>query len=224
MTTELEAFRSVNFVWTRQLKSIWHDQQYHVPSIHQGVLDDLAEYFLANTREQEPDNEPLGRIIVGPAGLGKTHLIGELRRKVWESHGAFILLDLVGVKDFWSSIALGYLNSLQIRLPDGRTMVDLFVAARPDLSEDERRIVLGWRDVVETICKSMEVKFVDATTVVEERPGQDAAYIIDSTRARTDLGWSPQISLQEGLTEVSRWVKENWVEITRQSLEYQHKP
>ena len=34
---------------------------------------------------------------------------------------------------------------LQQRLPDGRTMIDLFVAARPDLNENERRIVLGWR-------------------------------------------------------------------------------
>ena len=127
MTSELEAFRSVNFIWTRQLKSIWHDQPYHVPSIHQRVLDELAEYFLANTRDQDPENEPLGRIIVGPAGLGKTHLIGELRRKVWESEGAFILLDLVGIKDFWSSVALGYLNSLQIRLPDGRTQYDLLI-------------------------------------------------------------------------------------------------
>ncbi|HXI83724.1 MAG TPA: GDP-mannose 4,6-dehydratase [Verrucomicrobiae bacterium] len=80
------------------------------------------------------------------------------------------------------------------------------------------------RDVVEMICKSMGVKFADATTVVEERPGQDAAYVIDSTRARTELHWSPQISLQEGLTEISRWVEENWIEIARQSLEYQHKP
>ena len=80
------------------------------------------------------------------------------------------------------------------------------------------------RDVVETICNSMGRKFAEATTVVEERPGQDAAYVIDSTRARTELGWAPQIGLREGLTEVSRWVEENWVEITRQSLEYQHKP
>ncbi len=79
-------------------------------------------------------------------------------------------------------------------------------------------------DVVETICNSMGHKFGEATTVVEERPGQDAAYVIDSTRVRTELGWSPQIGLQEGLTEVSRWVEENWVEIARQSLEYQHKP
>jgi dTDP-glucose 4,6-dehydratase len=59
---------------------------------------------------------------------------------------------------------------------------------------------------------------------VEERPGQDAAYVIDSSRARTELGWSPQISLEDGLAEVVAWVEQYWDEIIKQPLEYQHKP
>ena len=40
--------------------------------------------------------------------------------------------------------------AVQHRLPDGRTVVERFVAQRrPRLSEDERAMVLGWRDVVE---------------------------------------------------------------------------
>jgi dTDP-glucose 4,6-dehydratase len=80
------------------------------------------------------------------------------------------------------------------------------------------------RDVVRTIAEGMGKRFEDVVQAVEERPGQDAAYVIDSTRARTELGWAPQIGLKEGLGEVVRWVEENWVEITRQSLDYQHKP
>lgn len=80
------------------------------------------------------------------------------------------------------------------------------------------------RDVVQTICTAMGKKFEAATQVVEERPGQDAAYVIDSSKARQELGWLPKISLQEGLEDVSKWVEANWVEITAQPLEYQHKP
>ena len=40
---------------------------------------------------------------------------------------------------------------LQKRLPGGRTVVEHFVAARPDLPEEERGMLLGWRDVVEGI-------------------------------------------------------------------------
>ena len=43
------------------------------------------------------------------------------------SNGAFILLDFVGIKDFWSSVALGFLNSLQVRLSDGPTQYDRLI-------------------------------------------------------------------------------------------------
>ncbi|HKS99700.1 MAG TPA: hypothetical protein VJT31_09250 [Rugosimonospora sp.] len=40
---------------------------------------------------------------------------------------------------------------LQHRFRNGKTVVEQFVAARPDLSAAEREMVLGWRDVVEGI-------------------------------------------------------------------------
>jgi dTDP-glucose 4,6-dehydratase len=57
---------------------------------------------------------------------------------------------------------------------------------------------------------------------VAERLGQDAAYVIDSTRARQELGWRPVVSLDEGLAGVVRWVEANWAEINAQPLEYCH--
>jgi hypothetical protein len=125
--TDLDAFGSVNFKWARQLRSIWRDPPYHVASLHQARIDDLVDYFTRETREPDPDDEPLGRVIVGPAGYGKTHLIGELRRRVWEMGGWFVLLDFVGIKDFWASVALGFLNSLQVRMSDGKTQYDRLV-------------------------------------------------------------------------------------------------
>src|SRR5688572_12275965 len=123
----LEAFRSVEFDWTRQLKSIWRDPPYHLPSLHQGQLDDLVNYFDRKTRDPDPDNEPLGRVIVAPAGYGKTHLMGELRRRSWKMNGWFVLLDFIGIKDFWSSVALGFLNSLQVRMGNGDTQYDRLI-------------------------------------------------------------------------------------------------
>jgi dTDP-glucose 4,6-dehydratase len=79
------------------------------------------------------------------------------------------------------------------------------------------------RDVVRMICERMGKCFEAATTVVAERPGQDAAYVIDSSRARAELAWLPQISLEEGLAEVSTWVEQHWDDIVKQPLEYQHK-
>src|SRR5262245_53491283 len=67
---------------------------------------------------------------------------------------------------------------------------------------------------------------VSAPAGAQERkadpPAQDVAYVIDSTRARTELGWRPAVTIDEGLAEVVRWVNEGWSEIVRLPLEYRH--
>lgn len=78
------------------------------------------------------------------------------------------------------------------------------------------------RQVVRTIGDRLGKRFEEATRTVDERPGQDAAYVIDSTKARTELGWKPTISLDEGLTDVVDWVNGNWAAIQAQPLEYRH--
>src|SRR5947209_5495377 len=148
MTPELEAFRAVDFNWVRQLRSIWRDPSYHVDSLHQGIIDDIMDYFATETRDTDPANEPQGRIVIGPAGLGKTHLIGELRRQVWQKEGWFVLLDFIGIKDFWSSVALGFLNSLQVRMADGKTQYDrlvLRVARLLEIDEELKVTAERWR-------------------------------------------------------------------------------
>ena len=80
------------------------------------------------------------------------------------------------------------------------------------------------RDIVRTICNLMGRDFEASTVAVGERLGQDAAYVIDSTRAREEFGWAPKISLEEGLAGVIAWVEDNWEQIQKEPLEYVHKP
>jgi dTDP-glucose 4,6-dehydratase len=79
-------------------------------------------------------------------------------------------------------------------------------------------------DVVRTICDIMGKDFEASIVAVGERLGQDATYVIDSTKARQEFGWCPKVSLEEGLTEVIAWVEDNWEEIQKEPLEYVHKP
>ena len=79
------------------------------------------------------------------------------------------------------------------------------------------------REVVQTICRLVGKRFDEAAITVGERPGQDAAYVIDSSKARKELGWSPEVSFDQGLQEVVTWVDEYWEEISRESLNYGHK-
>jgi dTDP-glucose 4,6-dehydratase len=126
----------------------------------------------------------------------------------------------------------------KIELHGGGVAVKSYIHVR-DISRGELAILKGGmkgqtyhlspdrgiavRDVVRIICEKMGISFDDAVTIVDERPGQDAAYVIDSTRARKELGWSSSVSLDDGLKEVIEWVKSYWEEIKQCSLEYQHK-
>jgi hypothetical protein len=72
------------------------------------------------------------------------------RRAVRQRFGKVVVGDEGDVANFLDHFILQY------RLPDGRTIVECFVAARPDLPERERAMLLGWRDVLEGIFEVLE--------------------------------------------------------------------
>jgi len=52
---------------------------------------------------------------------------------------------------------------------------------------------------------------------VKDRPGHDRRYAIDFTKAKTELGWEPQIKFEDGLKDMVKWYQDNqeWVERCR---------
>lgn len=79
------------------------------------------------------------------------------------------------------------------------------------------------RDIVQALADRLGKSLEEVTATVAERPGQDAAYVIDSEFARRELQWKPEIDLATGLDEVVQWVTEYWDEILKQPLVYEHK-
>ena len=80
------------------------------------------------------------------------------------------------------------------------------------------------RQVVELITGKLGVKFEEAVEIVGERPGKDAAYLLDSAKAKAALGWTDKISLEAGVDETIAWAKNNLSEIKKQPANYEHKP
>lgn len=65
------------------------------------------------------------------------------------------------------------------------------------------------RDVVELILTEMG-RPADAYDQVVDRVGHDMRYAIDSTKLRTELGWTPEFDhFEEGLRETIAWYRDN---------------
>jgi dTDP-glucose 4,6-dehydratase len=79
------------------------------------------------------------------------------------------------------------------------------------------------KTVVETIAMQMGVSFESITSTVEERLGQDRAYTIDSSKARSELKWQPQIPFNQGIRQTVAWIENAFDEIEKHPLEYLHK-
>lgn len=69
----------------------------------------------------------------------------------------------------------------------------------------ERGIAI--RDLVQKITSKMGKQFEDVVEMAPDRLGQDAQYILNSSKIKSELGWEPSISLDEGLDETIGWVK-----------------
>lgn len=85
-------------------------------------------------------------------------------------------------------------------------------------------------DVVTTICSILEevcpvkpdgiLKYSDLITYVNDRPGHDLRYAIDSSKIQNALGWKPIESFESGLRKTVLWYLNNeswWLELVNDS-------
>ncbi|MEL6646898.1 MAG: dTDP-glucose 4,6-dehydratase [Pseudomonadota bacterium] len=71
-------------------------------------------------------------------------------------------------------------------------------------------------ELVQTLCEILDRKhpkasgsYADQITFVADRPGHDARYAIDPSRIRTELGWRPSVTVEEGLEKTVVWYLSN---------------
>ena len=75
-------------------------------------------------------------------------------------------------------------------------------------------------DLVKLLCQQMDQKLGRAAgtsekliTYVKDRPGHDLRYAIDASKINKELGWSPTVTFEEGLSETIDWYlsHEDWL-------------
>lgn len=70
-------------------------------------------------------------------------------------------------------------------------------------------------ELVQTLCRILDdlrpasAPYEEQITFVTDRPGHDARYAIDPTRIRTELGWRPSVTVEEGLRRTVAWYLDN---------------
>lgn len=71
-------------------------------------------------------------------------------------------------------------------------------------------------DLIKLLCKIMDEKLgrevgtsEKLITFVKDRAGHDLRYAIDSTKLKTELGWEPSLTFEQGLPKTVDWYLEN---------------
>lgn len=106
----IELLRRCDFDWVTRLEDIWSESPDSEHFVHASALRAL----LSDVDAMPPQGRsPLGRVMAGPAGSGKTHLLRHLRRDVQQQRGGFFfLVDGTDIRDFWGTLLLGMTVSL----------------------------------------------------------------------------------------------------------------
>ena len=71
--------------------------------------------------------------------------------------------------------------------------------------------------VVETICEIMDQvvsepkvsSHKNLISFVKDRPGHDMRYAIDPSKIKNELGWSPDVTFEEGIRKTVLWYLKN---------------
>ncbi|WP_027126246.1 dTDP-glucose 4,6-dehydratase [Gelidibacter mesophilus] len=71
-------------------------------------------------------------------------------------------------------------------------------------------------DLVKLLCQQMDSKLARPKgtsealiTYVKDRPGHDLRYAIDANKLKSELGWEPSVTFEEGLEKTISWYLEN---------------
>lgn len=84
--------------------------------------------------------------------------------------------------------------------------------------------LISIRNLVELILGRLGKDFDACVELGPERPGKDAAYMLDSNKLRTELGWSDKVPLVEGIDGTIEWANRFRDAIPKLPIRYEHKP
>ncbi|KUL29153.1 helicase HerA domain-containing protein [Actinoplanes awajinensis] len=121
----LKALSSLRINVTPTADDVWRRSEFHVDTLNRevarGVLDAIAD------ARDSPSGSPVGVVVQGQRGTGKTHLLGWVREQVQGQDGYFFLVGLLDGTRFWHSVAHSMLTGLARRIDGQETQSQVFL-------------------------------------------------------------------------------------------------
>ncbi|MGW5052750.1 ATP-binding protein [Actinokineospora sp. NPDC004072] len=126
MTEHLrEALAALRFNSAETPDDVWHTSPSHVEGLHfkaeQRILAGIAD------AKASTGPSPVGLVLQGQKGVGKTHLLGTVRRMVQRDGGYFFLVELTAGKVFWDDVADAMRSELRRADDDGELQLTVLL-------------------------------------------------------------------------------------------------
>ncbi|MFD4640867.1 ATP-binding protein [Lentzea sp. NPDC058436] len=104
MTAQLrEALAALRFNSAETPDDVWRTSPSHVDGLHTRA-EHRIRTAIADARDSTGSN-PIGLVLQGRKGVGKTHLLGTVRSMVQEVGGYFFLIEVSSAAMFWDDVA-----------------------------------------------------------------------------------------------------------------------
>ncbi|WP_238006110.1 ATP-binding protein [Dactylosporangium sp. AC04546] len=141
---ERKALAALRFDWAPVPDDVWRPSMFHVEGLHQGVVNDVLAGMA--DAHKSADGSPLGLVLKGRRGSGKTHMLGWVRQQIQDQGGYFFLVSVLDAKGFWESVLDSMLSGLFRTVPGSDTQMRLFLRRLSSVvgaPRSARRAVMG---------------------------------------------------------------------------------
>ncbi|MFI7543495.1 helicase HerA domain-containing protein [Actinoplanes sp. NPDC049599] len=141
---ERTALAALRLSWVQAPDDVWRRSPFHVEGLHRAVIRDVQDGIAE--AEASADASPIGLVLEGRHGTGKTHLLGWVREQVQQQGGYFFLISLLDGRDFWDGLLVFLLDGMAREVPNGETQLRLLLrrlASRVGAPRADRRAVIG---------------------------------------------------------------------------------
>ncbi len=139
------ALAALSFNWVQAPDDVWQSSPFHVDGLHRTIVQDVLD-GIAAAEEGDTVGNPVGLALQGPAGSGKTHLLGWVREQVQQRGGYFFLIGLLDERQFWDGLLLFVMDGLARKVSDDDTQLRLMLrrlSGRTGATRHARRAVLS---------------------------------------------------------------------------------